>query len=159
MPALPVCSFLGALSWGLNLGYKVTMLAGLPASLLFSLLSGPLLCLLLGPRWSLPGWGCCGSVLGSAGAHPVVGARGVLWSPSRWPMRPRLFPGPTRALSVVRPSQQRPHWKPTKGATQVGGRRMRHYVVDDLRVTGVVPWVVGGPGDLWAGSRWLGWYP
>lgn len=36
---------------------------------------------------------------------------------------------------------------------------MRHYVVDDLRVTGVVPWVVGGPGDLWAGSRWLGWYP
>lgn len=39
MPVLPASSFLVALSWGLNLGYKVTMLAGLPASLLFSLLS------------------------------------------------------------------------------------------------------------------------
>ncbi|XP_059981097.1 transcription factor E4F1 isoform X13 [Lagenorhynchus albirostris] len=58
---------------------------------------------------------------GAAWAQPAMGTRGVLWSPSRWPVRPQLCPGPTRALSAVRPSQRRPPWRPTKEATQGRG--------------------------------------
>ncbi|XP_044771513.1 transcription factor E4F1 isoform X4 [Neomonachus schauinslandi] len=46
------------------------------------------------------------------------------WNPwrHRWPVGPPLCPGPTRALSAVRPSRQWPPWRPTKGAMQGQGR-------------------------------------
>lgn len=110
------------------------MLAWPPASLLCSLqwkivslsavtLFPDLFTALPGPIMEPTRVGCCRAVLvGAAEAQPAVGAGGMLWSPSRWPVRPQLCPGPTRALSAVRPSQRRPPWRPIKGATQVGGK-------------------------------------
>lgn len=127
----------GVLQWGLDPSYRVTGSAQrLPPCCvpcggkiepllqelcsLFTAFPG-LMMEFVGPG---RGGGCHGSVLlSTAGVPPTVGAGSVLWpppTPSRWPVGPPLCPGPTRALSAVRPSRRQPPWKPTKGAMQVG---------------------------------------
>eukprot|EP00069_Balaena_mysticetus_P020139 bmy_02717T0 len=113
----PPASLLCSLRWKVASLYAVTL-----SPYLFIAFLGPIM---EPPRVGVPRSG----LHGAARAQPAMGTGGALWSPSRWPVRPQLCPGPTHALSAVRPSQRRPPWRPTKEATQCGKAFPKAYLL------------------------------